>query len=246
MSTQLSPTRRSDICSVQGTSSGLPSVYKLNEDILRSIFLLNVEPANEVEDVTILTSPLTMTRHSSQVCGYWRWLILQWPFLWGRLIYFQNLQQKMDFWRNEVLRRSGDSLLCIKVNGRSGTFTEGCIRFIGLLLKEHWHRVRNINIAINEDSMPSIGKIPWDSVQQPALHLETFIVSFMDRRTTPSNLLSPDLVLFSGQAPSLCEFFSRGMAMNFPAPWLSHLRRFSLSSPITDLTEFLNAMKEMN
>ena len=248
MSTQLSPARRSDICSVQGTSSGLPSIYKLNEDILRSIFLLNAEPANEVdhEDVTILTSPLTTIRHSSQVCGYWRRLILQWPFLWGTLIYLQDLQQKTDFWRNEVLRRSGDSLLCIKVNGGSGTFTEGCVRFIGSLLKEHWHRVRNIDIAINEDSMPSIGEIPWDSVQQPALHLETFIVSFMDRNTTPSNLLSPDLVLFSGQAPSLREFFSRGVAMNFPAPWLSHLRRFSLSSPITDLTEFLNAMKEMN
>lgn len=249
MSTQLSPAHRSDILSVQDTSFRLAlGIYKLNEDILRSIFLLNAdsESGNEVEDEdVIVTSPLTTTRHSSQVCGYWRRLILQWPFLWGRLIDLQDLQQKTDFWRNEVLRRSGDSLLCIKVNDGLETFTEGGVRFIGLLLMEHWHRAQKIDIAINTNSMALIGEVPWNSMQQPALYLETFVISFMDRDFTPRNLLSPDLALFSGQAPSLREFFSRGVAMNFPAPWLSHLRRFSLSSPIRDLTEFLNAIKEM-
>ena len=93
--------------------------------------------------------------------------------------------------------------------------------------------------------MALIGEDTWDSIQQTALYLETFFVSFMDRNTTPRNLLSSGLTLFSGQAPSLREFFSRGVALNFPAPWLSHLRRFSLSSPVVDLTEFLNALKEM-
>ena len=248
MSTRLSPTQRSDILPVQPTSSILPSpIYRLNEDILRSIFLVNVEAAVwEFEGNKVVSSPLTTTRHSSQVCGYWRRLILQWPFLWGRLIDLQDLQQNTDFWRNEVLKRSGDSLLCITANDGLETFTVGSVRFIFLLLKEHWHRVQKIDIAIHTNSMVSIAEDPWDSMQQPALYLETFIVSFMDRNITPSSLLSSDLRLFSGQAPSLREFFSRGVAMNFPAPWLSHLRRFSLSSPITDLTGFLNAMKEMS
>ncbi|KIM40913.1 hypothetical protein M413DRAFT_445685 [Hebeloma cylindrosporum] len=245
MSPQRSSAHRSDIPSVKCTFSRLASgIYKLNEDILRSIFLLNAEPTNEVEDANILTGPLTTTRYSSQVCGYWRQLILQWPYLWGRLIDLQDLQQKTDSWRNEVLRRSGDSLLCVKVN--EGVFTEGSVRFIGLLLKEHWHRLQKIDIAINTDSVALIGEDPWDSLKQPAPYLETFTVSFMDRNATPSNLLSSDLVLFSGQAPSLREFFTRGVAMNFPAPWLSQLHRFSLSSPITDINELLNAMKEMS
>jgi len=188
-----------------------------------------------------------MTRHSSQVCGHWRRLILQWPFIWGKIIYLKDLQQKTDFWRNEVLGRSGDSFLCITAEVEWETSTLESVRFILLLLKEHWHRMQKIDMVMHTNSIALIlAEDPWDSMQQRALHLETFIVSFMDRSITPSSLLSSDLRLFSGQAPLLREFFSRGVAMNFPAPWLSHLRRFSLSSPVTDLTGFLNSMKEMS
>jgi len=240
MSTHLSTASESDAGFV-GAPRLESGIYKLNEDILRSIFLINTDPDNEVN---VTASALTTTRYSSQVCGYWRGLILQWPFLWGRLIDLHDLQQKTDFWRDEVLRRSGDSLLCVRANDVLNGFTEGGTKFIGLLLRSHWHRMQKIDVEIYTNSVVSIGEDPWYSMQQPAPYLDTFVVSFSGS-ITPCNLLSPDLILFSGQAPSIREFFSRGVVLNFPAPWLSNLRRFSLSSPVTDLNQFLNAIKDM-
>ena len=87
-----------------------PPIHRLNHcDILLHIFEQN---AHMFKDDNALIHTLT----ASQVCQSWRNLLLAMPFLWGRLLDFDNLAQVTGdrYWWEELVRRAGNSVLWIK------------------------------------------------------------------------------------------------------------------------------------
>ncbi|KDR66056.1 hypothetical protein GALMADRAFT_273768, partial [Galerina marginata CBS 339.88] len=82
-------------------------ITMLHFDILREIFLFNA-------NIFTKRKCIETTRLSSQVCHSWRSLILKSPTIWGRLLELSELELSTDRWREEVLRRSGNSLLWVR------------------------------------------------------------------------------------------------------------------------------------
>lgn len=82
-------------------------ISTISEDILWVIFMINAEDS-------VAHLPLDTTRNCSQVCRTWRHSLVGTSFIWGKLMDWCSLNQETsDEWRNEVLRRSGTSLLWI-------------------------------------------------------------------------------------------------------------------------------------
>ena len=83
-------------------------VHSLHDDLLWKIFSINA-------NMFIDEGALTTTRLTSQVCQSWRSNLLNTTALWGRLIDFDSLHGlKGTEWAEELVRRSGTSLLWIK------------------------------------------------------------------------------------------------------------------------------------
>ena len=85
-------------------------VYKLNSDILLDIFAINGN---------IFTNDkraLHNTRGASQVCRQWRTLMLNTSSIWAKLLDSEELYCISGYeWWNELLRRSEDAPLWIRV-----------------------------------------------------------------------------------------------------------------------------------
>ncbi|KIM34926.1 hypothetical protein M413DRAFT_32909 [Hebeloma cylindrosporum] len=179
-----------------------PQIAKLNRDLLWQIFALNADiaagaPANTHSDYLFNLSPLTITRHSSQVCASWRQLILGSPSLWGNMIDLESLQQKSDTWRNEVLLRTGNSELSIKGNVMAETS-----EFFVSLFKNHWTRIKRIQVlfCMHAEEWPDA----WNALGCPAPSLRLCSIHF--GYGLPRIYSSPGFSLFANHAPLLTSF----------------------------------------
>src|SRR5437016_1653867 len=90
-------------------------IYKVPDDLLLRIFSINAS-RNEHPWVESYSRPVTITRLSSQVCKHWRHFILGSPSLWGRLIDLDDLILGTNEWRNEVLSRTQQALLHVRLS----------------------------------------------------------------------------------------------------------------------------------
>jgi len=102
-----------------------PLISTLHEDLLWKIFLFNADLNDDIsfdaalgrgQDPVFTTNGLTVTRHTSQVCRFWRSLILGSTSIWGRVIDLNVLKASSQIWRDEVLKRTGEAPLDIKGN----------------------------------------------------------------------------------------------------------------------------------
>jgi len=101
---------------------------------------------------------LTSTCQCSQVCQNWRRILLHASSLWGNVLDLDALSLGNDNWRNEILRRTGISLLSVRgiqqPLGRSKSSRE----FFYSLLEKNWDRIRLLHISHDEQPVNMHGK----------------------------------------------------------------------------------------
>ncbi|KDR69075.1 hypothetical protein GALMADRAFT_145798 [Galerina marginata CBS 339.88] len=207
-------------------------ILKLPNDILWRVFWINADlegdmPEDEEDDDVI--PALETLRHSSQVCERWRRLILSSSSLWGQVINITCLES--DEWREEVLRRTGQSLLCV-LGGNRHDGLSGYQEIAVDLVYSYWDRIRwlELNFA---DSRCQDGRL-WKTFERSSDVLEIFRVtlfSYEQANETYTPILSdPDFVIFSNHAPALRTFYAPNIRFNYDAPWLAHLHYLALSA----------------
>ncbi|KDR76566.1 hypothetical protein GALMADRAFT_450883 [Galerina marginata CBS 339.88] len=144
--------------------------FYLPQDILWYTFYFIVQPPVNCTRNASEHSALISLRHLSHVCASWRGLLLASSSLWGMAIELDNLSQRTCHWRNEVLRRTGKSLLNIRCHIGSGAL--GVLdHFLASLLDEHWPRIRNLDIKLSglgadkfmKEAISAFQKIPASS-----------------------------------------------------------------------------------
>ncbi|KDR71302.1 hypothetical protein GALMADRAFT_143996 [Galerina marginata CBS 339.88] len=206
-------------------------ISELDEDALLRIFVINASVITTSGEL----HPLDLTRHTSQVCRQWRQLILGSPSIWGRLINLNQLSNKTNNWRNEVLYRTGQSLLVVSGYILSGQ--NDIQLFFHHLLSNHWSRIRELDVSLSTDPLDSsLLDIFWN---HPAPNLERFSLKYHPSvgYTPPQVAEHLPLSLFAGKAPLLRSFHSRLLEFDHRASWIPQLRSVTLSHPLT-VTDF--------
>ncbi|KDR68130.1 hypothetical protein GALMADRAFT_146614 [Galerina marginata CBS 339.88] len=214
------------------------AMLSLNSDILLTFISFLTEDFS-TDDASKLS------RNCSQLCQFWRQVILDSPSIWGKLINFNDFRHSNDQWMEEILRRSGSSLLWIngRVHGNTAERTEALQTLFFAILNDHWDRIQKIQIYIYQFKEKDRHK--WRAIYRPAPHLQVFNVHPPPISSIPLLLL--DLpCLFADHAPSLRAF---NMQATFPvspkAPWLSALRIVHLHFPLK-LPQILDALGTMH
>lgn len=223
-------------------------ITELGSDVLYEIFLTNTY--REIGGIPrggtkldLSHSPLTITRRTSQVCHMWRDILLRSPLIWARCIDLDDLDQKTDNWRQLVLQRTAETMLCITAvlaARRMVSERHGLATFLAGILDKSWERIAEIDISIHvEDLKDNRITGPFG---RPANSLRVFVIRTIKRRTT-----FMDLPLFSGHAPSLVrislpEFPTFQLDMQSPSIFTCCLRYITLDQPIRLIAnDFLNA-----
>ncbi|KDR76552.1 hypothetical protein GALMADRAFT_139473 [Galerina marginata CBS 339.88] len=204
---------------VRSTAS---AISKLTEDVLWHTFYF----VAQVLDLSCHdSSELTDLRRASQVCASWRRLLLASSSLWGMAIDLNQLGQRTCHWREEVLRRTGNSLLDIHgfINAVTIVVLE---RFLASLLNDHWPRIRRL--ALRKDYLPrgnkTINSAMESAFQKTAPYLESFLVD-LDVGSYSPDFSSTTFRLFADQAPNLQECTCPRLLQLDPQKlWLSNLR----------------------
>ena len=214
-----------------------PLISTLHEDLLWKIFLFNADLNDEIafdsapsrgQDPAFTTNGLTVTRHTSQVCRFWRSLILGSTSIWGRVIDLNILKVSSQIWRDDVLKRTGEAPLDIKgeLLGMSPTMAA----LFSTLVQYHWARIRSLNISII--GVQWIKKETWGFLKQPAPNMRVFSIYLHDGyRDKPNFFSETNMELFANGAPSLKELRVTHITFDPDASWLAHLRNLDLASP---------------
>ncbi|KAF8904705.1 hypothetical protein CPB84DRAFT_1845241 [Gymnopilus junonius] len=150
-----------------------------------------------------------------------------------------NINQKTDAWKEEVLRRSGHSLLWI---GGSEFFTANSDSslFFDALLALHWERIEYLHA---KRSYPSHNKV-WYNLHCPTPNLRSCSVQW-DAYLDESSLFpesSPPL--FANLVPLLLHFSISCVKLDLKASWLADLRHFDFWFQLTTI-EILRALQSM-
>ena len=196
------------------------SVDEMPDDILLHIFSLNTNMADD--DCEPHYRALYVTRCTSQVSRRWRILTLGSPMIWANLIDLEIFRTNTaKDWREEVLRRSGTSLLSVKVHGDwRAVKNELLLSF----LDKYWDRIQTLNIHFSGLKGSFDGDAWLNILCRPSplfrsfdfrIGAEQFYELLPDH--TKSNILS------SSHAPSNLEFHKSAIPTFMPVPWLSQL-----------------------
>ncbi|KDR76567.1 hypothetical protein GALMADRAFT_246963 [Galerina marginata CBS 339.88] len=219
-----------------------PLGFHLPQDILWYTFYFVVQPSTDRTRSVFGRSALNNLRRLSQVCASWRELLLASSSLWGMALELNQLSQKTCHWRNEVLRRTGDSLLDIHCH--ICTKDIGVLeQFVKFLLDEHWPRIRSLDIDLNKANSTTKGeefvRETIDAFQKPAINLKSFRVN-LDIHSVKMFTLK----LFADQAPLLQEFWVHSFRVHPRRPWFYNLRVLHITCLWT-AHELLNTLASM-
>ncbi|KDR74390.1 hypothetical protein GALMADRAFT_250306 [Galerina marginata CBS 339.88] len=214
--------------------------FSLNNDLLWRILDINANMYHKSEEEI---PALTTLRLTSQVSASWRELAISAASLWGSVINLNHLNQKKGHWRDEVLKRSKLSLLCVK--GKTGSSLQSA-EFFASILTDHWHRIRILDLEKS-------GNIEYIGVQvlitlfsRSAPFLENFTVPTLYSRPGSAPLIDDAFRIFSDNAPFLRNFkHFTVMPSHIHAPWMSQLRRLVLIQPIS-AHKFIGALSSMS
>ncbi|PPQ72538.1 LOW QUALITY PROTEIN: hypothetical protein CVT26_004016 [Gymnopilus dilepis] len=226
-------------------------ISKIGRDLLWSIFLINADHSDDPPYFRTATyrdpwfpmnHALVVTWRSAQVCRLWRNILLHSPSVWGRNIDLDLLQGPEDrAWADEVLRRSGQSLLHVK-----GRVVAPGLEFFIFLLDANWKRIWSLELEasmlldeVDDNEVEKLSRI----LQRPAPSIHYF--SYFAIRP-----LAVHNALFSGDAPNLRHFESGNLEFNIDhnnLPWLSQLRTLRLRNPHRkSLSLVLDALRQMS
>ncbi|PPQ98193.1 hypothetical protein CVT26_003238 [Gymnopilus dilepis] len=224
------------------------AIFRLHEDILWRIFLMNANMDWDRRLLLRVDHPdylirrakrsLTVTRRSSQVCHLWRRVILDSPSIWARLVDWPMLQQKTDDWLCEVIRRSGQSPLCIK--SENPVNEDAKLHILMSLLDANWHRVRKINFGLGStcDVSSDVVKKLYEVLSRPTKCLQSLILSLdaYDRFAFPE---AP--ILFSNDGASLRELDLHWANLTFDPKVLA----FIVNATHLDISTIIEALTHM-
>ncbi|KDR67078.1 hypothetical protein GALMADRAFT_147309 [Galerina marginata CBS 339.88] len=207
-------------------------IYKLDHNVLWSIFnaitdCFSLEPRS-------IPSALTTLRHVSQVCSDWRNLSLRSSSLWGKVVDLAALEVCKEKWRQEVIHRTGDSLLWIQ-----GPVTRLSAPFFFSVLNEHWGRIERISVSVNTYTGRGVKLAQnWGPLLLRPPHLRQICISH------PQNLsgISENSLLFANNAPLLRIYGISNLRFDPQSPWLVNLRSLSMKTGLSIL-ETLEALK---
>lgn len=236
-----------------------PKISRLHQEILQYIFSLNARPCVDIGqepdgDPQIIAlrddsspGPLLPIRYASQVCRQWRTTILSSPTLRANALDLNFLTQKNGNWRNEVLKRTGESPLTVIADICFDNAWDGFpYSFLLKILDVHWHRIRTLFVCIHPISEDSDAAIPvrdglWHAVNRPAPNLKFCTIVNMD-----AEYHSPNTALFSGESPQLRSITFQGFRVKLSGPWLFNVRRlFLLSTHSYSVNHILQGLFDM-
>ncbi len=177
-------------------------VVHLNHDLLYHILQMNA-------DMFVDRNALKTIRMASQVCRHWRDGILSMASLWAKLIDLSSLHGAADLWRDELMRRSGTSLLWIATPASTiWDDSTGIISFLSSVINKNWHRIQKIVVSTRTGIYMS-PRPQWTALYLPAPNLRTFDFYFCDLLTGRVDEEYAIGSLFSNNAPLLREYHSR-------------------------------------
>jgi hypothetical protein len=207
-----------------------PPFFKLHKDLIWRIFQFNADLDDETPldralsvaaggpgDSYFITNRLTVILQTSQVCHFWRSLILKSTATWGRLIKLNILKYSLCRWSDEVLKRAGEAPLDVKggILGLSPDMTP----FFWSLVQHHWASIRCLDITIF--GAPWISEDAWDFLERSAPLMQELVIDILngpDGYRDKLNLLSKSYMGFFGGVALVGPPMCFGSRFPFPAP----------------------------
>ena len=205
------------------------TISDLPPEILSSIFLLNtfVESFCAVDRVKILRDT---ARYASQVCRQWRFLVLENPVIWSRVIDFTS---GSHLWTEEVLRRASDCPLTLV--SRCGSLSSDILA----RELEHVSRFGQYDCEFTAETWLLV----LDKFQQPAPYLEELRLEGSSRNSSAQYKLPA--TIFSGNAPRLRQLWLQRCSFDDDLPYLAQLTHLSVSQVPKKWLDTLSHMKSL-
>ena len=184
-------------------------------------------------------SSLITARHTSQVCTFWRQIMLASPNIWANTMNLRHLQQESDAWRTEVLRRTGTALLSL-IGHRLRADTPGT-EFFFSLLKSEAGRIRRISTSSTFSRGGVGGDSRWNTLFfRPAPYLEIMRfqyrhgqhhrnIIFLNQSSADTQDSPPvPATLFRNKAPKLHTLILRGVKAYIGGLWNPNIRHLDI------------------
>ena len=200
-------------------------IHSLPDEILEVIFLINTSKLVEQGDENHPYDPHSTTLATAQVCQRWRAVALNYPFIWSRII---NYEQHSPLWIETLLARSGSTL--IDVGGDSASEPVRLQHPRGKpVLQSIFQRIANlktIGLRIRRDPCESICR---SFLGRPAPNLE--FLNFATSCSFP-HCFYPN-PLFADEAPCLRRLYLERCLIDFTSRVLSNLTELSVRNITT-------------
>ena len=151
-------------------------IQNINDDVFAYIVSF-IEPANynialwnnPFSPLKGKASPLTSLRYISQVCQSWRRVTLDTPLLWANRIILNDLNQGLDAWRTEVMKRTSGCHL--HVGGFNLTSNTPSTEFLFHLLQHHGKQLRSMYLSLSQGELVTDKR--WTLLRVPSSKLNS-------------------------------------------------------------------------
>ena len=201
--------------------TGFPLVFRIPDEILADIFLLNTNSSVEFWDRSTQEwgkdhDPGLTTRYSSQVCQRWREVALRYSTLWGRIIHYTEDPLP---WIDELLRRTHQTTLELGQSRELGQLAYPKLSVLSRVMC-HAQRLKTVNMLVEQATWQEICE---GILQNRAPSLEYFHLSIRGTKMFTGTLFCDD-------APCLRRLHLRCCLVNLTSPTLLNLTELSVAS----------------
>ena len=216
-----------------------PPIFKLIAEIFEHILLLN---ATDPDVYTPKRAATTMA--SSQVCTKWRSAALNYPMIWGHIIFYRKHSLR---WINQLLRRSEPSLLDfgsrlqpISIKDRQ----DGELGVLELVL----NNMPRLRIFSLQATTACWELLQTRFLQQPAPNLEFMHLCIL---LNPGHVLTDSINLYNDHAPSLRNVHLYRCAVDLTSPVLTpltelYVREITALNAAPTVKSWLHVLGEMS
>jgi len=215
----------------------LPAISRLHEDILIDIFEWNATLDSDsapllgtkLDEQKYKSNALYYARSASQVSRTWRDAAIGSASVWGKILNLGFLKQGNSFWREEVLRRTGEAPLELRAQlfFNDSMKDDAVLPFLISILNKDWKRIVKIQLAIDDEEGHALHKI-FQNLQKRTSTMLSF-----DFRLGVSSLehdiSGPLENLFADNAPFLLHFSATEIKIPLNTSWITGLRSLHIS-----------------
>ncbi len=125
------------------------TIHTLHNDVLLHIFEFNGDMFTDCD-------ALRTARMTTQVCRPWRYLMLETPSLWAKLVDMDEIYLlRNQKWQNELIQRGGDAPLWIRaeniqddnIYNKDHPCYDDVEWFFDRLVTDNWHRIERLVLS---------------------------------------------------------------------------------------------------